>query len=114
MSKTNCPNCGAVMDSDKCQYCGTIMYDFACIDADNPFYIKIKRNGIIHRFKVLLFNSEISISSKEQEMLYFDDSPITPILPPDYTIGLTFKILPENGIIGLSIDPKEVGDFKPY
>jgi Zn finger protein HypA/HybF involved in hydrogenase expression len=22
---TNCPNCGAVLESDKCEYCGSIM-----------------------------------------------------------------------------------------
>ena len=26
---TNCPNCGAPIESDKCAYCGTIFVDFA-------------------------------------------------------------------------------------
>lgn len=27
MDRTNCPNCGAVITGDKCEYCGTV-FDF--------------------------------------------------------------------------------------
>lgn len=39
---TNCPNCGAPIDSTKCSYCGTTFIDFSCIKTDEPFFLKIK------------------------------------------------------------------------
>ena len=30
--KLNCPNCGAPLVSEKCQYCGTLFYDFSAIE----------------------------------------------------------------------------------
>ena len=44
--KTNCPNCGAVINPEqhKCSYCGTSYFDMSTIDFENgkPFYLKIK------------------------------------------------------------------------
>lgn len=44
--KTNCPNCGAVIDYEqhKCPYCGTSYFDMSCIDLESgePIYLKIK------------------------------------------------------------------------
>ncbi len=44
--KTNCPNCGAVINPEqhKCNYCGTSYFDMSTIDFENgkPFYLKIK------------------------------------------------------------------------
>lgn len=50
----NCPNCGAAIESEKCPYCGTVFIDFACIDADKPFYLKIKTNGTVCIVKTIL------------------------------------------------------------
>lgn len=44
--KTNCPNCGAVINPEqhKCSYCGTSYFDMSAIDFEDgkPFYLKIK------------------------------------------------------------------------
>lgn len=40
--KTNCPNCGAPIESAKCPYCGTLFYDMTEIDLQNPGYIRLK------------------------------------------------------------------------
>ena len=44
--KTNCPNCGAVINPEphKCSYCGSPYFDMSEIDFENekPFYLKIK------------------------------------------------------------------------
>lgn len=52
----NCPNCGAPIESEQCPYCGSIFVDFACLDADKPFYMKIKHKGQIIILKVRLNN----------------------------------------------------------
>lgn len=48
MKQTNCPNCGSPIMAEKCPYCGTLFYDFAVLDADEPFYLKIKHKGKIY------------------------------------------------------------------
>lgn len=43
----NCPNCGAPITDEKCSYCGTVFYDFSCIELGEIAYIKLKYNGNI-------------------------------------------------------------------
>ena len=46
--QTNCPNCGAVIQGSKCEYCGTLFYDFTELDLgnwDKPVMIKINNYG---------------------------------------------------------------------
>lgn len=50
----NCPNCAAPIDSEKCPYCGTVFVDFAAIDADDPFYMKVKYQGEVFIIKAKL------------------------------------------------------------
>lgn len=46
MKGRNCPNCGAVLQSDvcKCPYCGTSYFDFCAMDIEDgkPFYLKFR------------------------------------------------------------------------
>ena len=48
----NCPNCGAPITEETCPYCGTLFVDFAAMDADKPFFLKVKHNGEVYIFKV--------------------------------------------------------------
>lgn len=41
----NCPNCGAPITGIKCEYCGTMFYDFAEISQDNPKFLRLNFNG---------------------------------------------------------------------
>ena len=40
--QTNCPNCGATLNGNRCEYCGTLFYDFSEIDPTKPFHCRIK------------------------------------------------------------------------
>lgn len=62
MKKTNCPNCGMPIIGEKCEYCGTVFIDFACIDTNKPFYIKVRHGDKILRAKCIS-NSNLTISS---------------------------------------------------
>ena len=54
---TNCPNCGAPITGHKCEYCGAVIFDFACIEMDKPFWMSIKNpDGSIYFAKVMLDN----------------------------------------------------------
>lgn len=67
----NCPNCGAPIESEKCPYCGTVFIDFACVDADEPFYMKIKSQGKIFLAKVVMTDASFNTDYSE---LYGDGS----------------------------------------
>ena len=55
----NCPNCGAPIETEKCPYCGTMFLDFATMDADKPFYMKVKQRGKIYILKVVMSSMEL-------------------------------------------------------
>lgn len=118
-AKTNCPNCGAVMTSDSCSFCGTIVYDFACLDTDEPFFIKIKCGNRIHRLKVML--TEVSHTSRTCDE-YCDPYEYKYLVRTSRLIedlSLNFKILPytayDQQILAMTIDTDEINpDERPY
>lgn len=118
-AKTNCPNCGAVMTSDSCSFCGTIVYDFACLDADQPCFIKIKRHNKIYRLKVCLTELQFE-AGYDAHVLCCDQNPTIPMRSPAIsTLGLNFTILPHKAydqeILMMSIDTDEIDpDERPY
>lgn len=59
-SSKNCPNCGAPIENEKCPYCGTVFVDFAAMDTEQPFYMKIKHDGRIYILKVKMTSAELS------------------------------------------------------
>ena len=56
----NCPNCGAPIETEKCPYCGTMFLDVAAMDADEPFYMKVKKDGKIYILKVKMTSMELN------------------------------------------------------
>lgn len=56
---TNCPNCGAVLDSHKCSYCGTIIYDFANFEIGKIAYIRMKIGDSLNVFRARLTNLNV-------------------------------------------------------
>lgn len=59
----NCPNCGAPINDEQCPYCGTAFVDFAAMDTERPFYVKIKQGDDAYIFKVRLRNVELTQES---------------------------------------------------
>lgn len=94
-NRTNCPNCGAPIDHEKCDYCGTVFIDVACLDADAPCYLKVKmrnRNGgpdAIVLLKVQLRSAEYSVDTVD---LCANNS-ILYSLPGSRELVLTFNVL---------------------
>lgn len=78
----NCPNCGAPIESTRCPYCGTVFYDFATINVDEPTYIRLKVNDRVLIFKA--FVGEVQITHSPDE------------LP---TANVEFILLPDDGVI---------------
>ena len=61
----NCPNCGAPIETEKCPYCGTMFLDFAAMDADQPFYMKVKKDGKIYILKVKMTSMEFKVETND-------------------------------------------------
>ena len=80
MNSYNCPNCGAPITTDVCQYCGTVFLDFAAIQANKPSYIKFKvdNDGIndIYLMKLTVDNLEFNITSDIIEARGYKDNVI--------------------------------------
>lgn len=75
MSQRNCPNCGAPYDVglNKCPYCGTSYFDMSAINIDErePFYLKLKINGMAITQKVIV-NPNVTIEIKEDNYCAYD------------------------------------------
>ena len=113
--QTNCPNCGAVMTEDKCQFCGTILYDFACLDMDKPFYMKVKAGNKIIRLKTKVERFDIQHSVDNAPDLYCDDKLFSLIESEQISVHLDFVAVEDNGILYMVIDTDEIDpDTKAY
>lgn len=85
----NCPNCGAPIENEKCPYCGSLFIDFAAMDADKPFFMKIKHNGEIFVVKVKLNNMSMY---SEPINLYTDNMMLCSICGPT-EIDMNFTVV---------------------
>ena len=68
----NCPNCGAPIEGAKCQYCGTLLLDFADIDIDKPTYVRIKLHNQVVMVKARVDN--ISFTEEGDDCCFYADS----------------------------------------
>lgn len=93
----NCPNCGAPIDGEKCQYCGTVFYDFAAINIDKPSYIKMRLNGELIMFKAILTNVEIRHEAPPSA--FYADGRIVRCGMPDVTVSAEFRLIDDNGVL---------------
>ena len=50
----NCPNCGAGITGESCEFCGTVIYDFAAIQLGKPSYVKIMYENEIYMFRMIV------------------------------------------------------------
>jgi len=92
-TELNCPNCGAPITGERCEYCGSVFYDWACIDADKPFFIKNKHGNMVRMSKAVLtgikFTEECTPVS-----LYADNVIYRTVQQPELEIDASFKVVP--------------------
>ena len=86
----NCPNCGAPIEAEKCPYCGTMLLDFAAMDADQPFYMKVKQGGKIYILKVKMTSMELK-AEYDDAYCMFGSRLLT--LRPISSLTLDFDVL---------------------
>lgn len=91
----NCPNCGAPITSEKCEYCGTLFYDFSTIDVDKPCYLKIKYQNAIVMVKAKVRHSELNMTTESQTAYDAFGSPlITFLSSQSLDLSLEFECVP--------------------
>lgn len=93
MKTYNCPNCGAPINNEKCPYCGTAIIDFACIDVEKPFYMKIRKNGKVYRTLARLNYSELRMLDYSCEDIFVNDERMGGIVSrPNTELTLNFDV----------------------
>jgi predicted RNA-binding protein with PUA domain len=86
----NCPNCGAPISSEKCPYCGTVFYDFSCIDLNEPTYIKFKYEGTIVMCKAVLRECQLSLHNNYADYQPLGGLKIPVVRGQSAEVNLTF------------------------
>lgn len=78
-----CPQCGAPITDEKCEYCGVIFYDFACVECNKPFYLKIKHDDQIRIYKVLMDDARVTTTMDNAPVFYADNIKYSSIVAPE-------------------------------
>lgn len=90
--KLTCPQCGAPIVNDVCQYCGVYFYDVSCVDTEKPFYLKIKSKGQIHMYKVRMDEATVKYSNEDMH-LWSDNVMCSYIARQDVDIDMHFHVV---------------------
>ena len=89
----NCPNCGAPISGDRCEYCGTQFIDCTTIQPDKRFYLKFSPDGkktII--FRVFLENLTSQMESDSFESVSIDGRNMAVFSMPTHRITATYVV----------------------
>lgn len=69
---TNCPNCGAVIKDNVCEYCGTQFVDMSFVETNKPFYLTIKNGGLKYTAKVCVDQVTMNATPESVSCLDFN------------------------------------------
>ena len=95
-----CPKCGAPINGNRCEYCGSIFYDFVNIQSGAPTYIRMKIMGSLHIFRAVVEDVEIN-QDNGGTSLYADNDNYTIYMEPEMPeITLRMRAVPDDkGVI---------------
>lgn len=93
--KLNCPNCGAPITADKCEYCGTLFYDFANIEVGKPSYLRMKIGDTLNIFRGVPINTEIE-SNNPNVIYYADNNPYYVETLPEWNVTISFRVVADD------------------
>jgi hypothetical protein len=81
--------------SAKCEYCGSVFYDFANIDLDAPSYVRVKKDGELLIFRARVNEFTVSFSN-EVSSFYADDAVVAVKNDPRLDIDVSMTALPDD------------------
>lgn len=85
----NCPNCGAPIVGDKCEYCGTVFLDFAAIQVGAPSFVKFKIGDAYILTRLVVDSLEVNPIT---ETMTFHDGLGSPMLSTVRSYGCDFHL----------------------
>jgi len=89
LRRYNCPNCGAGITGEQCQFCGTVIYDFAAIQLGRPSFVKLAHNGTIYMFRMIV--DDFSMRHEVHTVDVCDDIGYVKLsCPTDYSLDMSF------------------------
>lgn len=88
----NCPNCGAPLERERCPYCGSILIDFAALNAREPFYMKIKDGDNVIILKVAMRSITTEYHNDETHV-YSDNLVCASYAAQSRELSIDFSIL---------------------
>lgn len=94
---TNCPNCGAPISGNVCEYCGTPFYDFSVIDVTQPCWITVKYGKSLIKAKMYVGD----LSATVEQSPYLDYVEMT---------GVRRRLV-ASPVLKLDLSMISVGDF---
>lgn len=97
-SVTNCPNCGAILFDNHCNYCGTTIFDFTAFELEHPTYTKINVGGTIILAKVILKDARINFDNGN-DIMHCDDGRSFTFANPTGHIELELDMVSELGVL---------------
>ena len=96
---TNCPNCGAPIDTYhyvRCPHCHTDYYDFAPMVIGEPFMMKFKHDGKTMIAKVILTQQEVTTLAPDRAELYADNVLISTVCSaPQMSMDIHLEVVPD-------------------
>lgn len=82
---TNCPNCGAPIEGDKCPFCGTRLINIADLETGDPIWLVFRNDHGVRGIRITL--DHISVS--QDCFYYLDGVPSCIDRPTHYTVELS-------------------------
>lgn len=104
----NCPNCGAPITGANCEYCGSVFYDFANIDADGISYVRMKFGGKLFIFRAAVVSVDSHFDYDNDKTVYADNTVLYRIVPPRHKVNIEMEILPNDRGVLLEARDKEM------
>ena len=112
-SITNCPNCGAPIDSDKCPYCGTRLINIADLEIGEKVWLifKDRDRNVSRGFRIMV--NHISVTESQDAMPFYADNETYCFVNPnlDISVSIDGTCAPnEKGFFGIAVDEKVADD----
>lgn len=105
MGVTNCPNCGAPVESNQCEYCGTYIFDFSQIELYKPCWISVDLGDGVKRL-VHARLREASLCSGVSDV-YYADNCVACYFASMPELSMTFDVFPDDKRNAIMISKKE-------
>lgn len=108
---TNCPNCGAPIESDVCRFCGTKLINIADLKIGDPIWLTFSDESGVQGVRLSL--DKISIRHELGDSAFYADAKPVLIGPGKYEIELSGTPCSNNkGVWGYKTDNPEANIFE--